>query len=1079
MTDRRYHVMFRDEYSGEELGLIAIETPQLGVTRRLINPYAAKTGMGDAQYSDLTEWTVVAQDDWRGGRGQEMFVESDKWFDSYAAETRVARQLTLGPYPHAQMPDLGAADPPKHDPPGGSTMPFGWAAAEKFSRTEGAMGSTLKPAQKLRPLHPEQLTLWQKAWLRSVELRLWKSGAFPDGNDVTVKIYSDDGGDPSFPDAVIATKVLKGSDVSNIYTEVEFEFDSPIDMNDHPEFWIGLEQEGTTGEIMWASTFGGNHYPRGYAAWELGGTWQIPTHKDSDLCFRANWSHIRVAQQFTTGDAGFSTDNISVYGVWWHKPVRVSLYTDNDGVPGIRQRTCVIGSFGIKIIGADSTTTIIKLDEGQTTDNMWADQWVRIDEELRMISSVDSETQFTLKSALTTVPETGTRVYTGYHQAGHVDGWKKARFDTSISLTATTPYWIVMEHLSDAHNLFNGWSGVRCYAKPGLELPKRQIDNGAWDYLPGLLALAVILYRVGDFGLAGDITAIARFGDSMYCGGGNTVYKWNEAVQLWEVVDTAGSGATTVTDLEVWGGYLWAARGEGSDLRRSSDGSNWSAVTGRTATSLQAGGGYLNYSGAGANSHIVYYTADGTNWAVMGACGPGDYPVRGLAWYRDMLFAATDTRLWCLSLEAMPYPVLDWSAQEHEYNGRGMTAWSKTNCLYIPLRYGLYRWNGDTMVAEGPERGTGLPEKRAGHIVDLCPTNNWLYTAINAGSGNISSVLCYDGQGGWHEIVRHEDLPEPVRCLAFSTLETPSRLWYGIGGETRFVHMPDRGDNPFQWEYFDFQPNGRLITSWFGGDLLEVVKDFHEVVLRSEALDYRRWVDVYLQVDRHEVDGEPLWVYWGEFARSPRMALQWGAAGHHIPAWRQKVIDSHTTRVVLFIEESTAGMRVGDFVEINGEYSQIIRVTDLSVRLGTPLTNAPAPGDIVRACPPAGREFRLALDMRSRDPGPFVRETPKIGAYMIRYQNNVLDRHLWTIQINCRADKDLSGAAYPMTSADLRVELDRWAKRKTPFTLVDPDGRCHTVKVSAAGEGGMMRKKVAGADKEYRSTYNFNLVEVA
>jgi len=47
MTEARYHVRFADAAAGESLGLLLVETPQVGLTRRLINPYAAKGSSGE------------------------------------------------------------------------------------------------------------------------------------------------------------------------------------------------------------------------------------------------------------------------------------------------------------------------------------------------------------------------------------------------------------------------------------------------------------------------------------------------------------------------------------------------------------------------------------------------------------------------------------------------------------------------------------------------------------------------------------------------------------------------------------------------------------------------------------------------------------------------------------------------------------------------------------------------------------------------------------------------------------------------------------------------------------------------
>ena len=123
---------------------------------------------------------------------------------------------------------------------------------------------------------------------------------------------------------------------------------------------------------------------------------------------------------------------------------------------------------------------------------------------------------------------------------------------------------------------------------------------------------------------------------------------------------------------------------------------------------------------------------------------------------------------------------------------------------------------------------------------------------------------------------------------------------------------------------------------------------------------------------------------------------------------------------------------------------------------------------------PAGREFRFKVVLSTND----KTATPKLKALAVRYQNNVLDRFVYQMQVQV-ADglMDLVGNPYPWTAAGLRVELDTWARRETPFTLFDPDGVGHTVKVISVGEGGYSR--AAGAlPASYSSVYSMNLVEV-
>ena len=828
MSESRYHIRFADSASGEELGLMLTESPQLGFNRRLVNPYAAKAGQGATEDTDLTEWSVVSQRDWRGGRGQEEMEDDTAFLDAWNVETRIDGQVTLGPLP--QNPG-GTV---KHEP-GSAT---GYAVYNTGSATMARAQSFTTPVGGLT------CTL--------VQLYLGK-GYSQSGDEYTVSLCSDNGG---VPGTVLKSKVITPSDMEWAFGFVEVVWGSGAALTGSTLFHITLEP-----------------------------------------------------------GAGAMEDRI-----YWG---------------------CDVG-------------------------------------------------------------------------AGYGDGSAFYNEDAG------------------------GWTGM------------------AGDFY----------FRVNRPGELNDLpVAFARYKSKWYCAAGDTVYVWNDDNKVWDVSEQVSG---TLTALEVWGKYLWAARGSAILMRRY-NGAAWEA-TAMVAVLLLKGGGYLHLTlspdGGASPADRVYYTANGTDWSDAIEVGAGDHAVTGMVWYRDMLVCATATRLWGIAAE-MAYPMLDWSSQEDLENGRGMVAWGRTGCLYIPLRFGLYRWNGDTMVAVGPEQGTGLPAERAGKIAHLVGTGNWLYAAVDAGAGGKSSILAYNGMGGWHELQRAEQVTQRIRTIGFETVHSPNRLWFGMGKETRYLMLPDYSDNPWQWSGYEFNASGELETSWFGGALLEVVKDLQEVVIRGEGIASGQPVAVYYEVDRSGA-----WTYLGQATNSPREALAFEASD-----FAAKVVGSGSTVTTIELGSgATTDMSEGDWCRIDEEVRQVASITDGDTFvLETALSAAPVSSSAVYASRPAGREFRLKLVLATDD----KTETPKVKAVFVRYQNNVLDRFVYTLNVRVEDGlRDLAGNPYPYLAADLRVELDRWTKRVTSFVLYDPDGVAHTVKVTSAGEGGMKQVAEGALPKRYGSTYALNLVEV-
>jgi len=992
MSDARYHIRFRDDAAGEELGLLLTATPQLGFTRRLINPYAAKTGMGQTKDADLTEWSLVSWRDWRGGRGQEELEDATAFYDAWNVETRIEGQVTLGP-----LPQNPTGTYPRYEPGNNTWYECGWPGPEMQTVGDDTVpppenqsgGLDIYDGYKAAQVFRMRL---YRAWLKSVEVRVKKYAGTTAA--LRVSIYTTN---PAVykPGILLGYKDVPAASVTTAWGWVTATFDTPI-LCDQPTqgwcFWIVVSSTATseTNGYNWSVGIGNLYGQFGWLRRDRNrGLWNI--YADWNGTFKAHWSKVAREMSFVAPAGGMSCGVVQLYC----------------------QVTSDLGSFYVRLY-----------DDSGGNPN-------------------------TLLRSVTVTPT--------------VSGWYEATFASAQSLTEGATYHIVVEPVAERsqpvnYNQMWRWGGNSAggYATGAA---KRRLDAGGWTAVT-----EDMYFRINREELDGNPIAFARYKDKWYTAAGDTIYEWDSGVGLWAISDHVHT--KNVTALEVWGGYLWAARGS-SNIVRKFNGSNWANVIGVYAKLLRAGGGYLHRTdGTAGNEYKLYYTVDGSTWSDAIDIGNGDHVVTGMAWYRDMLVCATATRLWGVAAD-LAYPLLDWSAQEDANNGAAMVAWSRTGCLYIPLRFGLYRWNGDSMTAIGPEQGMGLPATRAGYVSAMCGTNNWLYVAVNAGATGTSSILAYSGMGGWHELQRVEKVNQAIQSLGFEVISSPSRLWFGIGKESRYLMLPDYSDNPYQWEGYEFNTHGELETSWVGSELLEVVKDLHEVVVRGEDLSSGQKVKVYYEVDRSGA-----WTYLGEVTGGPRQELAFEAS-----TFGKRTIgdDSTTATIELASGHTTEGMAAGDWIRVNGEVRQIASITDSDTFvLETALSAAPVADDVVYASRSAGREFRFKVLLETTD----KTKTPKLKALFVRYQCNVLDRFVY--QLNVRIEDgmvDLAGNPYPHTAADLRVALDAWAKRACQFLLVDPDGVEHLVKVVSVGEGGY-RQEEGALPARYASTYSMNLVEV-
>ena len=956
----RYHVKFGDKDSGEELGLLLNLG---GYSKQLSNPYAAKTAIGDTKNSDLTEWTVESQTDWRGGRGQDEAEVPEQYYDSHHVETRIEGQLTLGPLANAPQ-----GSGVKYEP--GNTTPFG----------VGRQGEIIYPVGQYTNFDTEiyngrnydfKLKFGFTDFTNYLTtVRIWLRREGMPGAVIRLALYNDAngaiGGIVGFVD-VAAAAVGVG------FAWIDFTFAAPLAVQPNTNYWIRLS---TT------SLRAVGYYVTLWAV--IGG---VPRR-----IYQLAFTPIQRAMSFLGPGGGLTCTSVQIFAkkLWTPGTYTVALYSDDGGgLPNAMLRT----------------------------------------------ANVDMNAQ----------------LLNDYY-------WLIVTWGASYNLAAGTRYHIVVipPAAADTHGSIS-WGGNAAggYASGASSM---RVGAAAWA-----AQTADLYFRINSDVLEDDVVKFVRYDDKIWVAAGDTVYYWN--VDQWTASDTVAGD--DITDMESWGGYIWVARGAASVVRRKLGAGAWANVAGIFADLLKSMAGYLyRTDGVAGNGHHVMYTADGAAWSDPIVIGSGDYEVTALEGYKDIAVCATPIRLWGIA-GTIPYVLLSWASQEDADNGKGMIAWSKTNCLYIPLRYGLYRWNGDSMSAVGPEQGVGLPANRSGKIKSLVGTNNWLYCGIDAGATGYSSVMAYGAMGGWHEVQRCEQVGERTYAVFFETLNSPNRLWYGMSEQTRYLLLPDFTDNPYGWTGYSFTPSGELITSWFGSELVEVVKDLHKIVIRGEGITASTPVDVFYEVDRSAV-----WTYLGRMNISPEGSLPFVA-----PTWGYKELTTGSTTATIELDAAydTTDMAIGDWVRIDGEIRQVASITDGDTFvLTTPLSSIPDVNTRIYVSRPAGREFRLKLVLYSND----KTVTPKVKTVFIRFQNNVLDRYVYRLPIRIEDNmRDLSNGSYPHTAADLRVLLDTWSRRETPFSFYDPDGVEHTVKITNAGEGGLSLAGGEGANF-YTSMYNIVLVEM-
>ena len=373
--------------------------------------------------------------------------------------------------------------------------------------------------------------------------------------------------------------------------------------------------------------------------------------------------------------------------------------------------------------------------------------------------------------------------------------------------------------------------------------------------------------------------ALASTTGTLYvCIGGadRDVYTWNNGTGLWNIT-TAGL-TTDPTDMVEFLGYVWVAQGEANVMRRRLLSSGvWSS--GSVPATYLAAGGVGTTAGSSLwradNTNELFYTTDGAAWRGPLYVGDTNTLIRSLLIWDGRLYVGKDDGLYMVQ-NGQVSQLLDFSFARDPNNFKWMKVWQGS--IYFPILNGLYRLvGGSTLQSVGPNRGAagyidlanmaiseihdtfkGLVAGRTGQIVDLCPTENFLYAAVDGGSGGISQILAYNGSG-WHNMVEGAASGSRIQAIFFtSSLATTGqllnpRLWYHYGANDAYnIILPFNTDDPFEYASETYVASGASVymdSPFFDAGVADVWKEWQEVIVISENLDSDDNLQVAYELD--------------------------------------------------------------------------------------------------------------------------------------------------------------------------------------------------------------------------------------
>lgn len=658
----------------------------------------------------------------------------------------------------------------------------------------------------------------------------------------------------------------------------------------------------------------------------------------------------------------------------------------------------------------------------------------------------------------------------------------------TATLDAETEYWIVVEATSAGtqHAFRARWFGDLNNVDTSAVALQAQWQGAAWLSWQQIMDLYYIVNDGDSFDTDVTVDPVV-FGTGFYLAAGLKVYKFNNSTQVWDTLATF-TGSAIVTAMAEYGGKLWFARGDGAYMR-TYDGTSW-ADTAVQFTHLLNYNGYLNavksVGGAGA---FGYY--NGTEWITV-ALATNSVKIAGQVGYQSRFLVTAEVGAWEQSSDFVQQ-ILDYSQQRSSVNGRNPIVWIGDGLAYIPIRHGLNAWNLAGMRPSGLDLDEGLPAGWQGPVSAMVGTPSWLFAAVDAGASGYSGVYAKTVEsGGWHRLIAAPFPGKRIRAIAFEAVTHPNgipRLWAMLGAEAWYVEMPDYSNNRYTHTGSEYQTSGSLISSWWGGELSQIAKDFQQISVRTTGCRHGCSVDVYIEVDR-----SGYWMHCGTVTRSPYQLLQLRTSSI-VP----KVIGVGSTDQVIVIDTvqsaqvyaagSSGGeelvnadnsilddLHPGTFIRIGAEAAQVASVVVGAITLAMPLQNgAPEAGTKVYGSSPGGREMRYKLVFQTDTPT----DTPRVMGVTLRYQDQVLGNARYTITVRVEDNMRMrNGGDYPYTAAELRERLDDWIKRLTPFKMVLPDDTSRRVKMISATESDFTRDTLPDTGLSLRSRATLGVIEV-
>jgi len=203
--------------------------------------------------------------------------------------------------------------------------------------------------------------------------------------------------------------------------------------------------------------------------------------------------------------------------------------------------------------------------------------------------------------------------------------------------------------------------------------------------------------------------------------------------------------------------------------------------------------------------------------------------------------------------------------------GNGAAAITHNVYLYFGWVNGIQRYYNTSLDSDGPDLDSGLPFGRQGRISALLAYPSRYFAAVDAGSEGYSSVLMKN-TAGWHEIYRAPNRGERIKALVFQPVigAAADRLWMAVGSDLIGLMMPSKTVKAVNDANAEYTHESVVISSWHYAGMMDIQKMWNSFKILSENL---KADETEIEAD-YQIDGDTKWRrIRGRFTESPSQKL--------------------------------------------------------------------------------------------------------------------------------------------------------------------------------------------------------------